>query len=271
MLSGLQQVFGGLEITYGIPAFVLAIALLLLGWIVGKIARSLIIRFLQAIGFNKITHKEGIDAALHKMGIRGTVTILLGELVKWIFYLIFFALALQVMFGEQFLTDIIVNIATYIPKIIASTIILIAGIIIADIIAKVSSNFIDRLKLERKGRSVLATFTGLTIRLIIIFMFGILSLNTLGIEAEILTISLAIIIFALILFLVLGSKDIVQNVVSGLYLQSSGTLQKGFRIHSKDIDGKVKEVGFVYTVVDTRKGELLIPNSMLLKDKIYLK
>jgi small-conductance mechanosensitive channel len=245
--------------------------LLVAGWIVGKVSRSLVIRFLQAIGFKKITQNEGIDAALHKMGIRGTVTILLGELVKWIFYLIFFALALQTMFGEQFLTNIIVSIATYIPRIIAATIILIAGIIIADIIAKISSNFIDRLKLDRKGRSTLATFTGLIIRLVIIFMFGILALNTLGIQAEILTISLAIIIFALILFLVLGSKDLVQNVVSGLYLQSSGTLQKGFKLHSNDIDGSVKEVGFVYTVVDTRKGELLIPNSMLLKDKIYLK
>ncbi|MBR9682065.1 MAG: mechanosensitive ion channel [Candidatus Aenigmarchaeota archaeon] len=271
MLSGLQQMFAGLETTYGIPGFLLAIALLVLGLIVGRVSRSIVIRFLQAIGFKKITHKEGIDAALHKMGIRGTVTILLGELVKWIFYLIFFALALQTLFGEQFLTDIIVNIATYIPRIIASTIILIVGIIIADIIAKVSSNFIDRLKLDRKGRSALATLSGMIIRLIIIFMFGILALNTLGIEAEILTISLAIVIFALILFLVLGSKDIIQNILGGLYLQSSGTLQKGFKIQCKDVEGKVKEVGFVYTIIDTRKGEVHIPNAMLLKDKIYLK
>ena len=102
-------------------------------------------------------------------------------------------------------------------------------------------------------------------------MFGILALNTLGIEAEILTISLAIIIFALILFLVLGSKDVIQNILSGLYLQSSGTLQKGFKIHCADVDGKIKEVGYVYTIVDTRKGEVHIPNAMLLKEKIYLK
>ena len=106
---------------------------LLVGFGVGKLSKIIIVKILHTIGFKKVTQKSGTDKALAKTGYRYDTANLIGDLVKWIFYLIFAGGAVQVLFGEQLLTDILLVVATYIPRIIGVIIVIMAGFVFGDI------------------------------------------------------------------------------------------------------------------------------------------
>jgi hypothetical protein len=42
-------------------------------------------------------------------------------------------------------------------------------------------------------------------------------------------------------------------------------------VRVKDVNGKVKEIGLVYTTLTSKKGDIEVPNSILIKEKIFVK
>jgi hypothetical protein len=109
-----------------LPHVLLAIAILVIGWLIAKAARFAIIRMLRAINFNIVTEKAGIDHFLQQGGgDRDTVDIL-GLLVYW---LVLFA-ALMIAFnslGLTYVTDLIGRIVLFVPKVMVAVLILVFG------------------------------------------------------------------------------------------------------------------------------------------------
>ena len=51
-----------------LPRVLLAIAILIIGWLIAKALRFAVVRMLRAVNFNVITEKAGIDRFLHQGG-----------------------------------------------------------------------------------------------------------------------------------------------------------------------------------------------------------
>ena len=275
LTGALEQGWQGLSIIFqniyaALPQVIIAIVFLLVGFGIGKISKKVIVRVLDKIGFKKVTSKSGTDKALYRTGYRYDTSSLIGDLIKWVFYLIFAGAAVQVLFGEQILSEILISTATYIPRIIAVIIVVMAGFVFGDLASKVVIRFLETVEIERGGKKSIASISSLVVRILILLFAIVISLNILGIYSEIFTITFGLIAIAVILFILLGAKDLVPNIMAGMYLQSSGKIRKGYKIKAAGVEGKVKEVGLIFTILDTRKGEFQIPNSVLLKEKSFV-
>src|SRR5262249_37735838 len=66
-----------------LPRAVLAIVVLIVGWLIAKLLRFAIAKGLRAVNFNVVTERAGMDAFLHNGGIRSDTTDLLALLTYW--------------------------------------------------------------------------------------------------------------------------------------------------------------------------------------------
>ena len=135
---------------------------------------------------------------------------------------LFFFFALVFPKAEQ-----IINRKQLIVKSIIAALIMIIGIILADVISSVAKNIFVVLGKDWKESRVVGSLAGLLIKVLVLLVAITLSFDLLGIYVEIFTISFAIIFFSMVLLIVVGARDVLLNLFAGLYLQSLEKLHKG--------------------------------------------
>lgn len=109
-----------------LPHVLLAIAILIVGWLIAKAARFAIVRMLRAINFNIVTEKAGIDQFLKQGGGNVDTVDLLGLLVYWLALLAALMIAFNSM-GLTYVTDLIGRIVLFVPKVMVAVLILAFG------------------------------------------------------------------------------------------------------------------------------------------------
>jgi hypothetical protein len=67
-----------------LPRLLLALAILILGWLLAKFVRFVIVRMLRAVNFNVLTEKAGVDKFLQQGGGELDTVRLLGLLFYWL-------------------------------------------------------------------------------------------------------------------------------------------------------------------------------------------
>src|ERR1700712_548701 len=67
-----------------LPRVLVAIAILIVGWLIAKAVKFAVVRALRAVNFNVLTEKAGIDAFLKQGGGETDTTEVLGLLVYWL-------------------------------------------------------------------------------------------------------------------------------------------------------------------------------------------
>lgn len=109
-----------------LPRLLLAIAILVLGWLVAKAARYATVRMLRAINFNVVTEKAGIDLFLRQGGGAADTIHVLGLLVYWLVILAALMVAFNSM-GLAYVTDLIGRVVLFVPKVMVAVLILAFG------------------------------------------------------------------------------------------------------------------------------------------------
>lgn len=109
-----------------LPKLLLAIVILVAGWLLAKALKFIVLKGLRAVNLNVLTERAGIDGFLQQGGVKTDTVGILGILVYW---LLIFA-ALVVAFNALSLghvTDLMVRVALFIPRVIAAVLILAFG------------------------------------------------------------------------------------------------------------------------------------------------
>ncbi|MFO1324402.1 MAG: hypothetical protein U1F15_10085 [Burkholderiales bacterium] len=113
-----------------LPHVVLAIAILVVGWLVAKAVRFAVVRTLRAINFNIITEKAGIDHFLKQGGGEADTVHFLGLLVYWLALLAALMIAFNSL-GLTYVTDLIGRIVLFVPKVMVAVLIIAFGVYFA--------------------------------------------------------------------------------------------------------------------------------------------
>ncbi len=129
------------------PAFVqfsayvvAAIIIFAVGWILGSFLGGLIEKLFQTLKIDSILRQAGIESALHKGDIKLNSGAFMGGLVRWFIIAVFFLSALKV-FGLIEVTSYLETIVVgYLPRVIASILILLVSVIIGEVAKKVVSS-----------------------------------------------------------------------------------------------------------------------------------
>ena len=129
-----QQFFN--EIAVALPQIIGALLILLIGWIIARLLKKLVIRGLKLVRFNFLTEKSGIEKFLSEGGVKVSSIDLIGTLVYWIIMLVVILATLNSL-KLTAASTLFNEIMLYIPNIIVAIIILILGIYFARLISQV--------------------------------------------------------------------------------------------------------------------------------------
>src|SRR5215831_13275325 len=109
-----------------LPRLLLAILIVVLGWLVAKAVRFAIVKGLRAINFNVVTDKAGVDQFLKKGGANIDTVRVLGSLAYWLVILAALMVASNSL-DLSYVTDVIGRIVLFVPKVMFAVVILVFG------------------------------------------------------------------------------------------------------------------------------------------------
>lgn len=118
-----------------LPNIVGAIIVFVIGWIIAGTGRNLVIKLLQILQIEPFAEKVGLSEVLKKVGATLSPIELLAELVKWFIVLIFLSPAVDIL-GLSQVTAILNNVLLYIPNVLVAVLIVMFGVIFADLTAQ---------------------------------------------------------------------------------------------------------------------------------------
>lgn len=124
-----------------LPRLLLAILILIVGWLVAKAVRFAIVRALRAINFNVVTEKAGIDHFLRQGGTDIDTTRVLGGLFYWLVILAALMIAANSL-DLSYVTDLIGRIVLFVPKVVVAVVILVFGAYFARFVAAALTTYL---------------------------------------------------------------------------------------------------------------------------------
>ena len=191
-----------------LPNILVMFLVVLIGVVLSSIARLILFWLLGLIKFDDMAEKWGVSQALAKGGVRSDPSRIVSSVAYWGILLVFFMMgfvALDVIPINNLISDLL----SYLPSIIAAALIVFFGFIIGD--------FAERAVLVAAGNAGIsqADLIGKGVKLFIVVMTISMALDQLGIARGIIiaafSISFGGIVFAVALAFGLGAKDMARE------------------------------------------------------------
>jgi hypothetical protein len=123
-----------------LPRVLLAVAILIAGWLLAKALRFAIVKMLRAVNFNVVTEKAGVDRFLQQGGGELDATGLLGLLTYWLVILAALMVAFNSM-GLANVTDLVGRVVLFVPKVMVAVLIIAFGAYFARFIGTVVTTY----------------------------------------------------------------------------------------------------------------------------------
>ena len=247
-----------------IPALLGAIIVVVLGFLVARLLDTLLSKLLAKIGLDRLIQGTGLNKMLARVGIKAPVSKVIGKIVYWFILLVFMVSALESL-GLERVSATLDILALYVPKVFAAAIVLLAGILLAQLLNNVVSGAAEGVGLEYAG-----ALGRISQGLVIIITISV-AISQLDIKTELLNYVIAIVLFSIGLAVAIavgfGSKGIIRQVVAGIYVRELYEL--GQHISFGDVEGTIEEIGTVKTIIQNAEGELVyVPNTALLEQQV---
>lgn len=207
----LQPIFGS-AFAEMIPKMLLALAVLIAGFIVAKVLERLTDGLLRRIGLNRLLDRGGVLQAVERSGARVNPTRLLSKLVFWLGMFAVVLAAANVL-GLESVAAVVGNLVSYIPSVITAIVIIVAGILLGQFVGGLIATSIGSI---HGGRALARAGQG---GVIIIATF--MALQELGIATDIVTTAFAILFGAMALAMALafglGNRDLAGDITREWY------------------------------------------------------
>ena len=186
------------------PVLLGAILILIVGWIVAKIIRSMVNGMLKVVRFDALADKAGISEALRKGDLKITARQVLSGLVYWLIIIMVLVIAANAL-GLPKASDILSNLFAYVPRVIAALLVLVVAMFLANFVSGIVRTVAGNAKLPKPQ-----LLAGISRWAIIIFAVTI-ALAQLGIAPHLVAATFNIILGGVVLALALafglGGRD----------------------------------------------------------------
>lgn len=187
-----------------LPRLLVALVVVLGGWLLAKLARFTVIKGLRAINFNVLTERAGLDNFLRQGGMPGDTTSLFGVLVYWLVILAALLIAFNGL-GLTYITDLLGRVVWFVPNIFVALLVLAFGSYFARFVGDTVTAYGRNIKLQD------AVFLGKLAQYAIMVFVVLIALDQIKVGGDIVRESflviLAGVVFALALAFGLGGKD----------------------------------------------------------------
>lgn len=195
------------------PSVVWAIVLVGVGALLARFLRGLVERVFKLGQVDTWSDKAGLGTLLDHLGLGRSPTKLLGVLVWWFIFLVFFvgaANALQL----NIVSDLLNRLALFLPQVIAAVFVLGAGILVSTVVRDIVYNACEANRV--RGAATLSKLA----RAAVVTFAAFMALEQLGIARTVTTSTLQIVLgsFGLTFAIAfgLGGKDVATDVIKHL-------------------------------------------------------
>ena len=245
-LAGLREQFAGaLEaaLTY-LPSLIVALLVLVAGWLVARLARRAARRAAEAANrlLDRVFRRGRLASARASPG----VITLAGELSLWIVLLITIIVAAQVA-GLAIVTDWLRRLLVLLPNLVVGIAIIVVGY------------FVGLLVRERAQAE--SPLVGRIAQVTVLAIATIVGLDQVGVDVAVVIALTAVVAGGLVagLFVAfgLGARRFVSNLIGAR--SARGMLGPGLRVRIGDVEGTVLEITATHIALDTVDGRLLVP------------
>lgn len=244
-----------------LPSIVGAFLLLLIGWIVARVLRSLAVR--AAIVVDRMLARLAPGGTTERAKMPQSSAKVLGSIVFWVVLLFFITAATQVL-GLNAFTAWLAGVVNYVPTLFAGTLIIVAGYLLSklarDLIVATSAIAAP------KQREMLAR----TVQAIILVTALLVGADQIGIKVTFLAIIAAAaggtIAVSVALALSLGARTYVANLIGGHHLRQAFSV--GQTVKMAGFQGRILEFTPVSVVLETDEGRVTLPAKLFGEEPI---
>lgn len=192
------------EVGVFLPRLLLAIVVLIGGWMLARLARYTVGKALRAVNFGVLADRAGLDGFLRQGGLQHDTSGLFALLVYWLVILAALIVACNGL-GLTYITDLLGRVVWFVPKVLVGLVILAFGSYFARFIGETVRAYGRNIKLQ--DADLLARVAQSAIQVFVV----LIALDHLEIGGSILHVSFLIVLGGVVLALALafglGGRD----------------------------------------------------------------
>lgn len=237
-----------------IPALVKALVVFLVGYLLAKTLRYLIRRLVAASGFDRLSNRV-MDIDLLRMA---NIQLVPSKVLAWIVYyfvLIIFTMAAVDALGMDKLSDFLAQLVAYLPKAVTAFVILIGGIILADVVKRAVVSTCDSLAIPS------GNLIGNVVFYFILLNIVLIALSQAQLQTEFMENNISIILAGIAGAFAIGygmaSRHLMGNILASFYNRRQ--LRLGDEISIDGKRGEVIKLSNVNITLQSEESEYVIP------------
>jgi hypothetical protein len=249
------------------PKVIVSVIVLVVGYVIARFAARAITVLSEKTGLQVAAERSGLWESMSHMGIKRNVPAIIGTIVFWLLLCVFLMAAFNIL-NLTPLSTAMAQVVNYIPKLIVATVVVVVGLLAATFLRGLVATSADRVGITYAQHLASAAYyvlAGVTF---------IAALNTLDIQFALLE-KLILIAFGGLavgfgLSFGLGGRDVMAGILAGYYVRQR--MQAGDHVTVAGMEGTVREVGPVATIIETDEDGLLnrhsVPNTRMLNEGV---
>jgi flagellar biosynthesis protein FliQ len=187
-----------------LPRILLALLVVIAGWLLAKTVRFAIVKALRAMNFSVLTERSGMDGFLRNGGIRADTAEIIGLLIYWLVILAALVIGFNSL-GLAYITELLTRVVVFVPKVLVAVLILAFGGYFARFISNAVSAYCRNVHIQD------ADLLGRLAQYAILTFVVLIALDQVNVGGDIVRqtflIVLAGLVFALALAFGLGGKE----------------------------------------------------------------
>lgn len=235
-----------------LPNILGAIALLIGGWLLARVLRFACVRIIS--GLDSLARRYGMERLLIRVGLERPASELIGSIIYWLVFLVFFAAATETL-GLPVIATWLGGVSTYLPRILVGVLILLGGFLAGSLAQDAITSAAHAANI---AYSVLLGRLAYAAILLVAVVTGI---DQIGIESRFLTLAIAIIVGSLVgaaaLAFGLGARTAVSNIIASHYLRQ--IYKVGQLIKIGEAEGKISEITNTVVILENSNTRLVVP------------
>jgi hypothetical protein len=152
-----------LQVGHFLPRALIAIVIVIAGWLIAKAVRFATVKALRAINFHILTQRAGLDGFLSQGGGETDTTDLLGLLVFWLVILTAVMIAFNSL-GLTYVTDLVGRVVLFVPHVILAVVVIAFGAYFGRFVGRLVTahcrdmGIVDAMLLGRLAASAIVLF-----------------------------------------------------------------------------------------------------------------
>ncbi len=255
----------GLNIMRAVPNIIGAILIIIIGWLITKIVIMVLRRILKFSKVDKLTEIINEKKIFGENDLKFNTSKVILSFVKWILFLVFLIVAADIMNWEIVSIEI-GKLLSYLPKLFSAIALFMVGLYIANFVKKAIKGLFESFDLV--GAKPISSLVFYIIAIII----TVTALNQAGIQTDIITNNLTIILGAFLgaiaIGLGFGSKEIVGDLLKTFFTRKN--FEIGQKITCNNIVGTVESIENITMTIRTAKGKVVLPIKDVVSSQIEI-